>query len=352
MDKKDLAICIPAYNRLDCLIELLQTVVNQLDDNNSQRIQICVSDDCSPTDLGEPTKEFMKNYDVEYTFYRNPQNIGADRNFLKSAELATAKYCWMMGDDDGIPPGKINTILDYITKNPEIDVFFGNRYVCDRNLNIKLKESWTNDTGDFLVDFTQKKAIKEYFDKLNSTTCLGYLTTLIVKKEAWDSITEEEYLPYIGTIYIQVSKYLMMLYKKGKLFRISDYIALSRFGNDNFFNSLKQRIFMDLYGFTTLSHIFDDDAVLKDSFFGIVRRHYNNVFLYAMSYTAELNSDEIDVIRNIGYSQKQISIFTNRNRVKAFFGFCFAVFKTIFTDFQWFRKTCLITMQKLLGGSK
>ena len=344
---KDLAICIPAYNRVDNLIELLKTVVEQLDDENRSRIQICVSDDCSPNDLEIPTKKFMTDYDVEYIFFRNPENLGADRNFLKSAEISSAKYCWLMGDDDGIPQGKLNLILEYIDKHPDVNVFFGNRYVCNKKLKIRLKEEWTRDKNDFTVDFTREDEIKKYFDQLNSTKCLGFLSVLIVKKEAWDSITEEEYLPYIETIYIQVAKYLLMLYKKGKLFRVVDYIALSRFGDDNFFGSLKQRIFMDLYGFLQLSHIFDDNDVLKDSFLGIVRRHFNNVFLYAMSFTTELNADEMDVLRQVGYSEKHVSIFTKRSRFKALCGFGAAVIKAIFTDFRWFYKTCFVTLQKV-----
>jgi len=345
---KDLAICIPAYNRVACLIELLSTIVTQLDDSNRDRIQICVSDDCSPTDLGGPVKTFLDAYDVDYIFYRNLENIGADRNFLKSAEISNAKYCWMFGDDDGIPSGKLNLILEYIDKYPEINVFFGNRYVCNRKLKGRMKERWTKHEEDFLVDFADNDDIKKYFDQLNSTTCLGFLSVLIVKKEAWDSIPEEQYLPYIGTIYIQVAKYFLTLYKRDKLFRIVDFIALSRFGNDNFFDSLKQRIFMDYYGFLRLSKIFDDNDTLRDSFLGIVRRHYNNVFLYAMSFTSDLTPEEIQTVKDLGYSSKQVSIFTNRNRLKAFFGFGFNVVKTIFTDFYWFRKTCYITIQKVL----
>jgi abequosyltransferase len=344
---KDLAICVPAYNRVETLIELLKTIVNQLDDNNRARIQICVSDDSSPTNLELPTKEFLADYDVEYVFYRNPENLGADRNFLKSTEIANARYCWLMGDDDGIPDGKLNLILEYIDKYPEINVFFGNRYVCNKELKIKLKEEWTQGKEDFLVDFTQESEIKKYLNQLNSTTCLGFLSVLIVKKDAWDAITEEMYLPYIETIYIQVAKYLLMLYKKDKLYRIADYIALSRFGNDNFFGTLKQRIFMDLYGFLQVSHIFDDNEVLKDSFLGIVRRHFNNIFLNAMSFTADLDESEIGVLREIGYTKKQISIFTKRNRLKAFYSFGAAVIKAIFTNPRWFYRTCFITFQKI-----
>jgi len=349
---KDLAICIPAYNRIGCLLDLLKTVVNQINSSNNKNIQVCISDDCSPNNLEVPIKTFMENHNVEYIYWRNETNLGADKNFLKSVEISNARYCWLLGDDDGIPDGKIDLILQYINNYPDINVFFGNRYICNRKLQIRLKEKWTKNKNDFFVDFTNKEKIIEYFDQLNSTTCLGYLSTLIVKKESWNQIKKDEYEPFIGTIYIQVAMYLLMLYKKDKLFRITDYIALSRFGYDNFFYSLKQRIFMDYYGFLRVSTIFANDKEIYDSFIGIIRRHYNNIFLYAMSYTAELKSSEIEILRKICYSEKQINIFTNRNKTKAFFGFIFSVIKSIFIDFYWFYKTIFVIFQKLLGNSK
>jgi len=349
---KDLAICIPAYNRIGCLLALLKTIVDQVDSSNKNNIQVCISDDCSPNNLEIPIKTFMKEYDVEYIYWRNETNLGADENFLKCVEISDACYCWLLGDDDGIPNGKIDLILQYIKNYPQINVFFGNRYICNRKLQIRLKEGWTKNKKDFCVDFANKENIIEYFDQLNSTTCLGYLSTLIIRKESWDQIKKNEYEPFIGTIYIQVAMYLLMLYKKDKLFRITDYIALSRFGYDNFFYSLKQRIFMDYYGFLQVSTIFSDDKEIYNSLIGIVRRHYNNIFLYAMSYTAELTSSEIEILRKLCYSEKQIRIFTNRNKTKSFIGFIFAVIKSIFIDFKWFYKTIFITSQKLLSNSK
>lgn len=45
--QKKLAICIPTYNRPNYLIKLLETICTQLNDNNRDKIQICVSDNAS-----------------------------------------------------------------------------------------------------------------------------------------------------------------------------------------------------------------------------------------------------------------------------------------------------------------
>lgn len=340
---KDIAFCIPAYNRYDCLIELLETIVGQLDDTNRNKIQICVSDDCSPQSL-EKTVDYMKQYDVEYIYYRNENNLGADGNFLKSAEIANARYCWMMGDDDGIADGAINRMLRYIEEYPDIAVFFGNRYVCNKKLKPFMKEKWTKRKGHFFVDFTQEDDILKYFNELNSTTCLGYLTTLIVKKQEWDQITE--YSEYIGTIYIQVAKYFMMLYKKGKMLCLDDYIALSRFGYDNFYAGMKQRIFMDYYGFMKLTQIFEDFPQIQDSIKGILRRHFNRIFICAMAYGGSISEDERQVMKDIGYSDKDIGIF-NKSKLTILFIMACNIIKSAFVDFKWFVKTIFVTIQKL-----
>lgn len=340
---KDIAFCIPAYNRYDCLIELLETIVKQVDCNNKGRIQICVSDDCSPDSL-EKSVEYMKKYDVEYIFHRNECNLGADRNFLKSAEIADAKYCWMMGDDDGIVAGGINKMLDYIERYPEITVFFANRYVCNKHLKPFMKEKWTKRKGNFFVDFTDEDDIVRYLNELNTTTCLGYLTTLFVKKEAWDDITEYE--AYLGTIYIQVAKYFMMLYHEGKMLCLDEYLALSRFGLDNFYNGMKQRIFMDYYGFLKLTEIFEDAPRIQESIKGILRRHFNRIFICAMAFGSDINEEEAALMRRIGYSDRDISVFS-KSKLSVALLMAWNIVKSVITDFRWFVKTVFVTLQKL-----
>ncbi len=207
-----------------------------------------------------------------------------------------------------------------------------------------MKEKWTKRKGDFFVDFTKEEEIVNYFDELNSTTCLGYLTTLIVKKKAWDDMIDFE--NYIGTIYIQVAKYFLMLYKKGKMLCIDDCIALSRFGYDNFYNGMKQRVFMDYYGFLKLTEIFTDSPKIQNSIKKILKRHFNRIFICAMAYKEKLNDDEKVVMREIGYTEADINIF-NKSKISILLIMLCNMVKAAVLEPKWFIKTVFVTLQKL-----
>lgn len=342
---KKLAICIPTYNRPQYLMTMLETIRIQINDYNRDRIQICVSDNASE-DSYENVINFMESLDVEFKYSRMDKNYGADINFLKAVEIADAEYCWLAGDDDGIVDGAIDIVLDYLDNNSDISVFWGNRIICDKHLKPFLKDNWTCLKKDFIIDFKEEKQVIDYFDKLNSTTSLGYLTSLIVKKTEWDNVTEKTE-KYIGTIYVQVAQYLTMLKNKGKMLCIQDCIALSRFGNDGFYNNLKQRIFMDYYGFLAITDIFEGFPNIVDSLKGIIRRHYNSIFIYAMAYLSKLNKDDIDILRQIGYEEKYIKVFCCKSKAKVLCKLGMSIFKSIFTNFPWFIKTCFVTIQKI-----
>lgn len=345
MEQKKLAICIPTYNRPQYLREMLETICRQLNKNNKDKLQICVSDNASERDYTEVV-DYMKLQDVEFIYVKADRNYGADINFLKAVEISTAEYCWLAGDDDGIALGGIDTVLGYLEKYPDISVFWGNRIICDSSLKPFMKERWTNEKEDFIVDFRMEKQILEYFNKLNSTTSLGYLTSLIVKKEEWDREKKQCEI-YVGTIYVQVAQYLSMLKDKGKMLCMHEYIALSRFGNDGFYDNLKQRIYMDYNGFLAITDIFKESPGIVESMKGIIRRHYSKIFLCAMAFVSELDEKELQILRRIGYSEKDMKVFSQPHKFLVLLQLGLNILGSMFVDFKWFFKTCFITLQKI-----
>jgi abequosyltransferase len=342
--QKKLAICIPTYNRPNYLLKLLETICMQLNAKNKDKIQICISDNNSEEDYSIII-DYMERHSVEFIYKKSEQNYGADANFLKAIDIANAEYCWLAGDDDGIAPNAIDTVLDYIERNPHISVFWGNRIICNKTLTPFLKERWTKEKTNFVVDFQNDEQIINYFNMLNSTTSLGYLTSLIIKKDEWNSeLTNCK--KYMGTVYIHVAQYLSMLYGKGKMLCIHDYIALSRFGNDGFYKNLKQRIFLDYYGFLAITDIFKSSPKIVESIKGIVKRHYNCIFLCAMAYTCTLDEKELEILKRIGYSKKELKIFSKCKPLILYY-LGVSILKYSFTDFKWFIKTCFITLQKI-----
>lgn len=110
INKPLLTIAIPTYNRAWCLRELLPVLEDQL--KNESRVELIISDNASPDETQSVVQDFVaRGLRVKYT--RNPENIGADGNFLQCFEQARGKYVWLFSDDDLIVPGGVAKILDY-----------------------------------------------------------------------------------------------------------------------------------------------------------------------------------------------------------------------------------------------
>ena len=83
-----ISICIPTYNRSRMLAELLDSIVAQeLPDD----IEVIVSDDASSDDTAEIAEAYSRSI-KNYTFIRQPVNLGMDRNFRAVTSAASAPH--------------------------------------------------------------------------------------------------------------------------------------------------------------------------------------------------------------------------------------------------------------------
>ena len=111
MDDKILTIGIPTYNREKYLKRCLDLVLSQKTD----RVAIVVQDNASTSYDFYSFIEQYKEYDVE--FRRNSVNIGGDANIARLFENCSTEWLWVLGDDDMISEGAVQTVLDSIDDN-------------------------------------------------------------------------------------------------------------------------------------------------------------------------------------------------------------------------------------------
>jgi len=119
-----LTLAIPTYNRAGCLKELLSVLADQLRDE--PRIELLISDNASTDATPDLVKDF-KARGICVRYIRNPENIGADANFVQCFEQARGKYFWLFSDDDLIVPGGLAKILSYCAK-AEYDLIWVSSY--------------------------------------------------------------------------------------------------------------------------------------------------------------------------------------------------------------------------------
>lgn len=116
-----ISICIPAYNRSEYLLELLDSVRVQL----MQEDEIIICEDKSPEreKIVDIICDYKKSYpDTRLVLILNPVNLGYDNNLKQLFKNSTQDYCFFMGNDDLLAPGALERVRNILKSNQNIGV--------------------------------------------------------------------------------------------------------------------------------------------------------------------------------------------------------------------------------------
>lgn len=120
-----LSICIPTFNRVAYLRELLPALIGEANmvNQGDTGVEIVVSDNASH----DETQAFCQSLHCPFmAYYRNDVNIGGDRNFLACVSRAKGKYVWLFGDDELIwDGGLLRTVTTLLEEQPSLLVLIG-----------------------------------------------------------------------------------------------------------------------------------------------------------------------------------------------------------------------------------
>ena len=133
-----LSICIPSFNRLDCLENCLESILISSQNVEDFEFEVCISDNFSDRDPIELIERYKEDFKIIYN--RNSENLGFALNAIKSVKISTGKFVWMIGNDDLILPNTLKDLKKIFTENKEINFFFINSYY----LNSKYLENFTH----------------------------------------------------------------------------------------------------------------------------------------------------------------------------------------------------------------
>lgn len=183
-----ISICIPTYNREEYLDMCIFSIVKQIELNKDllSQVEIIISDNASRDNSSLIAKKY-KNKPIRLRYYRNIDNIGINRNYLKVASYAKGKYVWFMSDDDIMQKGAISKVLKAL-KQFSPDVLIGNSNQFDNfkhnivemnNLRIN-KDSLFKIKKDFFMHLQNK-----FFYSIDWYTT--FLSTFIIKKSIFEA---------------------------------------------------------------------------------------------------------------------------------------------------------------------
>jgi len=235
-----LSICIPTYNRCAFLPDLLSSIVSQYD----ERVEIVICDNGS-TDL---TQDVVKDWQKKYpriVYEKFPQNVGPDRCFLKSVEMASSTFCWLMGDDDIIEEGALNKVLGYLDQS--IIGITVNRKAYDSLLEKQWKEPTIGPQSD--QKFTNsKECLKALFP------LFGFLSAQIIRRQSWLEVIKEEDVSRYYNAYVLIYIIGRMIQKDPRWVYLHTPCVGWRSDNDSFAKQLGMlgRFILDIQGYTTI----------------------------------------------------------------------------------------------------
>ncbi len=124
-----LSICIPTYNRAALLDEALQSIASQ----SRPGLEIVVCDNASSDNTRDVIDRFRPHFE-HLVYFRWPENMGPDRNVLKTVEIASGEYCWLLGDDDQLEVGALDKVVPVLDDG--YDLVYVNAMTFDSEMKL------------------------------------------------------------------------------------------------------------------------------------------------------------------------------------------------------------------------
>ena len=118
-----LSVCISTYNRAPWLSTALGNI-NQLYPAPIEGVEFVICDNASTDETPQIVKPHLSRPD--FTYRRNPANVGMLGNLRETARAASGEYIWILGDDDLLKPGAIERVLTAMADHPNTALIYLN----------------------------------------------------------------------------------------------------------------------------------------------------------------------------------------------------------------------------------
>ena len=217
-DRPVLSICIPTYNRADCLDNCLDSL-ERATRNCRDQIDIVVSDNASTDHTPDVVNAWKALLPIRYV--RNAVNIGGERNFFSSASHASAEYIWIFGDDDDFGESAVTEVLRYIKQG--YDVILSNYSSWSKDMNQMIGSNGMSPS--YKPEYDDRELILSTFGIL-----MGYISSVVVRKSILLSTPPSEYeifvpygFPFPFCVYCGMQKGARLAFIPTPLFRRRQY---------------------------------------------------------------------------------------------------------------------------------
>ena len=122
-ERPRLSLCISTYNRAGWLDVSLRNIFSQLRSGQTH-VEVVVVDNAATDSTPEVVKPWLDRPDFHY--HRNARNVGMLGNLAVTAQRATGRHIWILGDDDLTRAGAINKVVDLLGSAPDLGLIYLN----------------------------------------------------------------------------------------------------------------------------------------------------------------------------------------------------------------------------------
>lgn len=151
-------IIIPTYNRCQMLEESLQIAIPQVR-RYKDDVSLYVSDNASTDDTQAVVAKYLQGNEDIMSYFRQPENIGGQRNFRHAVKAVNSKYVCLLGDDDVLFPNYVETIVELLKGYPDVglincnmmSVNYEHNHARLREVNIKGLSPVVYDSGKTFI---------------------------------------------------------------------------------------------------------------------------------------------------------------------------------------------------------
>ena len=144
MEKKlKLSVAVITYNQEKYISKTLDEILNQKTDFP---YNIVIGEDASKDLTAQICDDYKKKNADTITVIHNEKNIGAMKNYYNVLKNCTGEYLMVCAGDDYWFQGKIQTQIDFMEKNVEIDFIYG-KVIGINHKDEKLNFSWGGGGG-------------------------------------------------------------------------------------------------------------------------------------------------------------------------------------------------------------
>lgn len=189
VDQPFFSICVPQYNRTSFLIESCRLLDKQL----TRNFELCISDDCSTDGREAELLQALHASRLSFVYHRTEANLRYDGNLRSAMALASAPYCFLLGNDDTLnDPQTLGDLEQAIRTNGDPSVVFTNfADFSTGQVTVRVKQNHLVGTGPLVAASAFRKFSFVSGVVLKTAPARALSTT------RWDG--SEMYQMYIGS---------------------------------------------------------------------------------------------------------------------------------------------------------